>query len=309
MRPTGDRGRPETQAPGAGSAAANAIHALLDDLRATPAVPGMRPHATLTSPDPYTRRLASMTYGGASAVDGMAWARAPRVTVLAGAFPPDDACGQQAPVVLVKVPVEPLDPWSEPAGRPLRPDAYLNMLRASAWPGRTELVVVEGADDMVSWADSEAADPRRQGMWAAVQVARTLPLVVGAPVAHVSEAWFRDMLSDCPVFRSGWLWDAETFSFAAGDLEAFAERTRALGLHKGPEGSFQGRPDATSPRGTVGAVCDASGRELASVAPSALAAAVRSCGPGATGVIVDPGDARGAGVHAAIIRYMPGQRA
>ena len=169
-----------------------------------------------------------------------------------------------------------------------KPASWLRKVQSLVRHGRTELMLLDGVDELLQRAIDAHGDTGNLDIALGMEAARGSACMVGIPVVHVCEPNFRKMLSDDVSFARTWRWELDLFALDENE-EANAAymigRFEYFGLTDVGRNAYPIKPDPVSGN-MPGLVFNSLGVQGVVSAP-ALAESVKSCGPGSVGFVVD----------------------
>jgi hypothetical protein len=170
--------------------------------------------------------------------------------------------------------------------------------------GVTELVLIDGFDELLRDAINTRVDPKDLGVPIGIESAKGFGRMVDTPVVHIGSPDYRKVLSEDPFFCQAWRWEVDLFRIAEADeanTEYMFERFSSLGLLDMEPGGNPAKPDPKTGN-LPGMVFDSSGNRIGRVSAAALVEAVKSCGPGSIGFATD---IRGKKMFSVLLRFEP----
>lgn len=268
------------------SAVKQAVHGVFNDLRCEPRLP---------QGDPFVATLSGMRHSGrSSAVATYVFRRAAEDAMEQGLFPVgttlEEVRRKQDLVVDIAVAelLAAMPPF-DVAEALRRPASWLRKVQNLVRHGSTELVLLEGVDELLQRAIDAHGDKRNLDIALGMEAAKGFACMVGIPIVHVCEPSFRKMLSDDVSFARTWRWELDLFALDENE-EAHAAymigRFEYFGLTEVERKASPIKPDPVSGN-MPGLVFNSRGAQVGVVSAPALAEAVKSCGPGSVGFVVD----------------------
>lgn len=286
------------------SAVRRAVHSVFDDLRRDAVSP---------EGSPFLATLAGMSRSGrTSAATSYVLSRAAQDAIERGMFPAGTSASEvrARQELVVDIAVRDLLNSMPPniVGEAVcQPAPFLRRTSALVRRGTTELVLLDGFDELLRRTLGAVGNSMTPAVAIGVEAARGFARTVGTPVVHICDPTFREKLTQEPIFCRAWRWEMDMFCMdddEDGNPDYMLERFHSLGLSAPNPSGYPIRPDPST--GFFPAMLfSASGDRMGAVSPTALAEALKSCGAGSCALILD---VRESASYAALVHFEPTAR-